>query len=207
MPLNSSVGIGKAIENKRKKVDDAKNLTSQAVNSLQDLLNSTDRLLALVTRYGDKPPDSLFSLIGGFDAEEDEEELDSLEGIVSQILKSNGGYILSLTDLYCVVNTIRTTEPISVKRLLREAEKLRNFDLVELKSGTKIVVSKKVGPIVERFVQDNIENVGYVTARLLGNEIGTSSSFAQEFLERLESVGNLVRDVTLFETRFYKNIF
>uniref|UniRef100_H0VC30 Vacuolar protein-sorting-associated protein 36 n=1 Tax=Cavia porcellus TaxID=10141 RepID=H0VC30_CAVPO len=125
-----------------------------------------------------------------------------LAGILQAPLEERGG-IMSLTEVYCLVNRARGMELLSPEDLVNACKMLRVFDsgvmVIELQSHKE-----------EEMVASALETVsekGSLTSEEFAKLVGMSVLLAKERLLLAEKMGHLCRDDSVEGLRFYPNLF
>lgn len=134
-----------------------------------------------------------------------------LAGILQAPLEERGG-IMSLTEVYCLVNRARGMELLSPEDLVNACKmlealklplRLRVFDsgvmVIELQSHKE-----------EEMVASALETVsekGSLTSEEFAKLVGMSVLLAKERLLLAEKMGHLCRDDSVEGLRFYPNLF
>ncbi|KAM7111403.1 vacuolar protein-sorting-associated protein 36 isoform 3-T3 [Molossus nigricans] len=181
------VGIERKLEEKRKETD--KNI-SEAFEDLSKLMVKAKEMVELSKSIANKIKDKQG------DITEDEER----------------GGIMSLTEVYCLVNRARGMELLSPEDLVNACKmlealklplRLRVFDsgvmVIELQSHKE-----------EEMVASALETVsekGSLTSEEFAKLVGMSVLLAKERLLLAEKMGHLCRDDSVEGLRFYPNLF
>ncbi|XP_030891627.1 vacuolar protein-sorting-associated protein 36 isoform X4 [Leptonychotes weddellii] len=181
------VGIERKLEEKRKETD--KNI-SEAFEDLSKLMIKAKEMVELSKSIANKIKDKQG------DITEDEER----------------GGIMSLTEVYCLVNRARGMELLSPEDLVNACKmlealklplRLRVFDsgvmVIELQSHKE-----------EEMVASALETVsekGSLTSEEFAKLVGMSVLLAKERLLLAEKMGHLCRDDSVEGLRFYPNLF
>ncbi|KAM7182003.1 vacuolar protein-sorting-associated protein 36 isoform 2-T2 [Macrochelys suwanniensis] len=134
-----------------------------------------------------------------------------LAGILQAPLEERGG-IMSLTEVYCLVNRARGLELLSPEDLVNACKmlvalklplRLRLFD-----SGVMVIELQSHNE--EEMVASALETVsekGSLTAEEFAKLVGMSVLLAKERLLLAEKMGHLCRDDSVEGLRFYPNLF
>ncbi|EMP28024.1 Vacuolar protein-sorting-associated protein 36 [Chelonia mydas] len=134
-----------------------------------------------------------------------------LAGILQAPLEERGG-IMSLTEVYCLVNRARGLELLSPEDLVNACKmlvalklplRLRLFDsgvmVIELQSHNE---EEMVASAL-----DTVSEKGSLTAEEFAKLVGMSVLLAKERLLLAEKMGHLCRDDSVEGLRFYPNLF
>ncbi|NXS11270.1 VPS36 protein, partial [Neodrepanis coruscans] len=134
-----------------------------------------------------------------------------LAGILQTPLEERGG-IMSLTEVYCLVNRARGLELLSPEDLVNACKMLESLKLpIRLRifdSGVMVIELQSHNE--EEMVASALETVsekGSLTADEFAKLVGMSVLLAKERLLLAEKMGHLCRDDSVEGLRFYPNLF
>ncbi|KGL80801.1 Vacuolar protein-sorting-associated protein 36, partial [Tinamus guttatus] len=134
-----------------------------------------------------------------------------LAGILQTPLEERGG-IMSLTEVYCLVNRARGLELLSPEDLVNACKMLESLKLpLRLRifdSGVMVIELQSHNE--EEMVASALETVsekGSLTADEFAKLVGMSVLLAKERLLLAEKMGHLCRDDSVEGLRFYPNLF
>uniref|UniRef100_A0A8C3U499 Vacuolar protein-sorting-associated protein 36 n=1 Tax=Catharus ustulatus TaxID=91951 RepID=A0A8C3U499_CATUS len=134
-----------------------------------------------------------------------------LAGILQTPLEERGG-IMSLTEVYCLVNRARGLELLSPEDLVNACKMLESLKLpLRLRifdSGVMVIELQSHNE--EEMVAAALETVsekGSLTADEFAKLVGMSVLLAKERLLLAEKMGHLCRDDSVEGLRFYPNLF
>uniref|UniRef100_A0A8D2M8T2 Vacuolar protein-sorting-associated protein 36 n=1 Tax=Zonotrichia albicollis TaxID=44394 RepID=A0A8D2M8T2_ZONAL len=134
-----------------------------------------------------------------------------LAGILQAPLEERGG-IMSLTEVYCLVNRARGLELLSPEDLVNACKMLESLKLpLRLRifdSGVMVIELQSHNE--EEMVAAALETVsekGSLTADEFAKLVGMSVLLAKERLLLAEKMGHLCRDDSVEGLRFYPNLF
>ncbi|CAO2611622.1 Vacuolar protein-sorting-associated protein 36 [Lemmus lemmus] len=134
-----------------------------------------------------------------------------LAGILQAPLEERGG-IMSLTEVYCLVNRARGMELLSPEDLVNACKMLESLKLpVRLRvfdSGVMVIELQTHKE--EEMVASALETVserGSLTSEEFAKLVGMSVLLAKERLLLAEKMGHLCRDDSVEGLRFYPNLF
>ncbi|XP_062423042.1 vacuolar protein-sorting-associated protein 36 isoform X2 [Rhea pennata] len=134
-----------------------------------------------------------------------------LAGILQTPLEERGG-IMSLTEVYCMVNRARGLELLSPEDLVNACKMLESLKLpLRLRifdSGVMVIELQSHNE--EEMVASALETVsekGSLTADEFAKLVGMSVLLAKERLLLAEKMGHLCRDDSVEGLRFYPNLF
>nr|XP_055173456.1 vacuolar protein-sorting-associated protein 36 isoform X3 [Nyctereutes procyonoides] len=200
------VGIERKLEEKRKETD--KNI-SEAFEDLSKLMVKTIRFKSYLLSMGIANPVTRETYGSG--TQYHMQLAKQLAGILQGPLEERGG-IMSLTEVYCLVNRARGMELLSPEDLVNACKmlealklplRLRVFDsgvmVIELQSHKE-----------EEMVASALETVsekGSLTSEEFAKLVGMSVLLAKERLLLAEKMGHLCRDDSVEGLRFYPNLF
>ncbi|XP_043927599.1 vacuolar protein-sorting-associated protein 36 isoform X1 [Protopterus annectens] len=226
------VGIERKLEEKRKETD--KNI-SEAFEDLSKLIEKAKEMVELSKSIANKIKDKqgditedetirfksyLLSMgianpvtreTHGSGTQYHMQLANQLAQILQTPLEEHGG-IMSLTEVYCLVNRARGMELLSPEDLVNackmfEARKLplrlRIFD-----SGVMVVELQSYNE--EEMITsalDSVSEKGSLTAEEFAKLVGISVLLAKERLLMAEKIGRLCRDDSVEGLRFYPNLF
>ncbi|XP_074984338.1 vacuolar protein-sorting-associated protein 36 isoform X2 [Caretta caretta] len=128
-----------------------------------------------------------------------------LAGILQAPLEERGG-IMSLTEVYCLVNRARGLELLSPEDLVNACKMLVALKLPL--SGVMVIELQSHNE--EEMVASALETVsgkGSLTAEEFAKLVGMSVLLAKERLLLAEKMGHLCRDDSVEGLRFYPNLF
>ncbi|XP_025929483.1 vacuolar protein-sorting-associated protein 36 isoform X2 [Apteryx rowi] len=181
------VGIERKLEEKRKETD--KNI-SEAFEDLSKLMQKAKEMVELSKSIANKIKEKQG------DITEDEER----------------GGIMSLTEVYCLVNRARGLELLSPEDLVNACKMLESLKLpLRLRlfdSGVMVIELQSHNE--EEMVASALETVsekGSLTADEFAKLVGMSVLLAKERLLLAEKMGHLCRDDSVEGLRFYPNLF
>ncbi|XP_030891626.1 vacuolar protein-sorting-associated protein 36 isoform X3 [Leptonychotes weddellii] len=200
------VGIERKLEEKRKETD--KNI-SEAFEDLSKLMIKTIRFKSYLLSMGIANPVTRETCGSG--THYHVQLARQLAAILQTPLEERGG-IMSLTEVYCLVNRARGMELLSPEDLVNACKmlealklplRLRVFDsgvmVIELQSHKE-----------EEMVASALETVsekGSLTSEEFAKLVGMSVLLAKERLLLAEKMGHLCRDDSVEGLRFYPNLF
>uniref|UniRef100_A0A7M4E544 Vacuolar protein-sorting-associated protein 36 n=1 Tax=Crocodylus porosus TaxID=8502 RepID=A0A7M4E544_CROPO len=134
-----------------------------------------------------------------------------LAGILQAPLEERGG-IMSLTEVYCLVNRARGLELLSPEDLVNACKMLVSLKLpirlCVFDSGVMVIELQSHNE--EEMVASALETVsekGSLTAEEFAKLVGMSVLLAKERLLLAEKMGHLCRDDSVEGLRFYPNLF
>ncbi|XP_032535568.1 vacuolar protein-sorting-associated protein 36 isoform X2 [Chiroxiphia lanceolata] len=134
-----------------------------------------------------------------------------LAGMLQTPLEERGG-IMSLTEVYCLVNRARGLELLSPEDLVNACKMLESLKLpIRLRifdSGVMVIELQSHNE--EEMVASALETVsekGSLTADEFAKLVGMSVLLAKERLLLAEKMGHLCRDDSVEGLRFYPNLF
>ncbi|XP_036154125.1 vacuolar protein-sorting-associated protein 36 isoform X4 [Myotis myotis] len=200
------VGIERKLEEKRKETD--KNI-SEAFEDLSKLMVKTIRFKSYLLSMGIANPVTRETYGSG--TQYHMQLAKQLAGILQAPLEERGG-IMSLTEVYCLVNRARGMELLSPEDLVNACKmlevlklplRLRVFD-----SG--VMVIELLSHKEEEMVASALETVsekGSLTSEEFAKLVGMSVLLAKERLLLAEKMGHLCRDDSVEGLRFYPNLF
>ncbi|MEE6472336.1 hypothetical protein FKM82_009579 [Ascaphus truei] len=181
------VGIERKLEEKRKETD--KNI-SEAFEDLSKLMDKAKEMVELSKSIAYKIRDKQG------DITEDEER----------------GGIMSLSEVYCLVNRARGMELLSPEDLVNACKMLESLKLpLRLRifdSGVMVIEHQSHNE--EEMVASALETVsekGSLTSEAFAKLVGMSVLLAKERLLLAENMGHLCRDDSVEGLRFYPNLF
>lgn len=133
--------------------------------------------------------------------------------LVQQRRLTRMGGMITLTDLYCIVNKARGTELVSPDDLYRCTKLMDSLKLgmrlVTFRSGVKVIQSDELnedalcGRIMDLYIA---EMIGFRIDEI-ANALGITLVIAKEQVLVVENRGLLCRDESVYGIAFYKNIF
>ncbi|KAM6464992.1 vacuolar protein-sorting-associated protein 36 isoform 1-T1 [Liasis olivaceus] len=134
-----------------------------------------------------------------------------LAGILQAPLEERGG-IMSLTEVYCLVNRARGLELLSPEDLVNACKMLESLKLpLRLRIfDSGVMVIELLSHNEEEMVASALETVsekGSLTAEEFAKLVGMSVLLAKERLLLAEKMGQLCRDDSVEGLRFYPNLF
>ncbi|KAJ7341511.1 hypothetical protein JRQ81_005698 [Phrynocephalus forsythii] len=134
-----------------------------------------------------------------------------LAGILQAPLEERGG-IMSLTEVYCLVNRARGLELLSPEDLVNACKMLEALKLpLRLRIfDSGVMVIELLSHNEEEMVASALETVsekGSLTAEEFAKLVGMSVLLAKERLLLAEKMGQLCRDDSVEGLRFYPNLF
>ncbi|XP_070265227.1 vacuolar protein-sorting-associated protein 36 isoform X3 [Myotis yumanensis] len=181
------VGIERKLEEKRKETD--KNI-SEAFEDLSKLMVKAKEMVELSKSIANKIKDKQG------DITEDEER----------------GGIMSLTEVYCLVNRARGMELLSPEDLVNACKMLEALKLpLRLRVfDSGVMVIELLSHKEEEMVASALETVsekGSLTSEEFAKLVGMSVLLAKERLLLAEKMGHLCRDDSVEGLRFYPNLF
>uniref|UniRef100_A0A7N4V0F7 Vacuolar protein-sorting-associated protein 36 n=1 Tax=Sarcophilus harrisii TaxID=9305 RepID=A0A7N4V0F7_SARHA len=200
------VGIERKLEEKRKETD--KNI-SEAFEDLSKLMVKTIRFKSYLLSMGIANP--VTRETHGSGTHYHMQLAKQLAGILQVPLEERGG-IMSLTEVYCLVNRARGMELLSPEDLVNACKmlealklplRLRIFD-----SGVMVIELQSHNE--EEMLASALETVsekGSLTSEEFAKLVGMSVLLAKERLLLAEKMGHLCRDDSVEGLRFYPNLF
>lgn len=133
--------------------------------------------------------------------------------LVQQRRLTRMGGMITLTDLYCIVNKARGTELVSPDDLYRCTKLMDSLKLgmrlVTFRSGVKVIQSDDLGEdALCRRIMDlySAEMIGFRIDEI-ASALGITLVIAKEQVMLVENKGLLCRDESVYGITFYKNIF
>ncbi|KAM4684318.1 vacuolar protein-sorting-associated protein 36 isoform 2-T2 [Amazona ochrocephala] len=200
------VGIERKLEEKRKETD--KNI-SEAFEDLSKLMEKTIRFKSYLLSMGIANPVTRETYGSG--TQYHMQLAKQLAGILQTPLEERGG-IMSLTEVYCLVNRARGLELLSPEDLVNACKMLESLKLpLRLRifdSGVMVIELQSHNE--EEMVASALETVsekGSLTADEFAKLVGMSVLLAKERLLLAEKMGHLCRDDSVEGLRFYPNLF
>ncbi|NXK62325.1 VPS36 protein, partial [Sylvietta virens] len=215
------VGIERKLEEKRKETD--KNI-SEAFEDLSKLMEKAKEMVELSKsiankikeKQGDITEDEFFPL-GLFNQPPASRDavftglMLFLLPVLCLLTQERGG-IMSLTEVYCLVNRARGLELLSPEDLVNACKMLESLKLpLRLRifdSGVMVIELQSHNE--EEMVAAALETVsekGSLTADEFAKLVGMSVLLAKERLLLAEKMGHLCRDDSVEGLRFYPNLF
>ncbi|ETE70809.1 Vacuolar protein-sorting-associated protein 36, partial [Ophiophagus hannah] len=188
------VGIERKLEERRKEMDknisEASSLLFQAFEDLSKLMEKAKEMVELSKSIASKIREKQG------DITEDEER----------------GGIMSLTEVYCLVNRARGLELLSPEDLVNACKMLESLKLpLRLRIfDSGVMVIELLSHNEEEMVASALETVsekGSLTAEEFAKLVGMSVLLAKERLLLAEKMGQLCRDDSVEGLRFYPNLF
>lgn len=232
--VQRNAGVGGIFIRQQRQQEQTKALANEAFTDMEALLERARTLVQLIERYSDELGKKAQS--GSVDDENREflsvlnnigiknpatkktcgsryhEELsrELSDYLLGNLSRHNKMGMITLPDLYCIVNRARGTELISPNDLYQACVLFETlglpFRLRSFETGALVVQSKDHSDemIIKRLTELLKEN-GTLTSSLVAQELGVSLALSWEHLRTAESQGRLCRDETIQETTFYPN--
>ncbi|XP_035957248.1 vacuolar protein-sorting-associated protein 36 isoform X3 [Halichoerus grypus] len=200
------VGIERKLEEKRKETD--KNI-SEAFEDLSKLMIKTIRFKSYLLSMGIANPVTRETCGSG--TQYHVQLARQLAGILQTPLEERGG-IMSLTEVYCLVNRARGMELLSPEDLVNACKMLEALKLpIRLRVfDSGVMVIELQSHKEEEMVASALETVsekGSLTSEEFAKLVGMSVLLAKERLLLAEKMGHLCRDDSVEGLRFYPNLF
>ncbi|XP_073750728.1 vacuolar protein-sorting-associated protein 36 isoform X3 [Callorhinus ursinus] len=200
------VGIERKLEEKRKETD--KNI-SEAFEDLSKLMIKTIRFKSYLLSMGIANPVTRETCGSG--TQYHMQLARQLAGILQAPLEERGG-IMSLTEVYCLVNRARGMELLSPEDLVNACKMLEALKLpIRLRVfDSGVMVIELQSHKEEEMVASALETVsekGSLTSEEFAKLVGMSVLLAKERLLLAEKMGHLCRDDSVEGLRFYPNLF
>lgn len=238
-----NAGVGGIIRKQEKSLESVDQLTKSALSDLDALMNRAREVISVVQRYAAYVAEDAGNETASLNTETNEMEniLQSI-GIVSPITKSTAGRqyhdqlarqiadlllidrrlerlggLVTLPDLYCLINRARGTSLVSPDDLLAASKRMERLQLgMHLRvfnSGVKVVQLDSFSDqaaaqrLADRLLSTEIYRTKGATAMEIAGLLGVSVVVAKEVIRRAEEVQLIVRDDGPQGLYYYPNLF
>ena len=244
---STSAGIGGIIKRQEKSIESVDNLRKIALSDLNSLMKSASNVVVMIQKYSkiieDKKSnmsetESLTNELNEFDELLHNMGMTSIspvtkvsagklfhEQLARQIVDmlfinnslSKLGGIITLTDLYCIVNRLRGTELVSPEDLYlscKEIDKLNlglhfksfssGFNVLQLQSLSDTTIFTQ---ILDIFQSNSIYQKNGINSTELSFNLTLSVVICKEILLQAELLGKLCRDESSNGLCFFPNLF